>query len=56
MRRGRDRRPLPRLGRQMPWMTGAVVYRDVWWEHDAAGLRDPYLARVEQLLGKGRDD
>ncbi len=21
------------------WMTGRVVYRDVWWEHDAAGLR-----------------
>lgn len=26
------------------WMTGALVYRDVWWEHDAAGLRDPHLA------------
>jgi putative acetyltransferase len=33
------------------WMTGAVVYRDVWWEHDAAGLRDPDLAQVEEMLG-----
>jgi putative acetyltransferase len=21
------------------WMVGRVIYRDVWWEHDAAGLR-----------------
>lgn len=34
-----------------PWMTGRVVYRDVWWEHDAAGLRDPELAQIEQALG-----
>lgn len=33
-----------------PWMTGRVVYRDVWWEHDAAGLRDPLLAQVEMSL------
>lgn len=33
-----------------PWMTGRVVYRDVWWEHDAAGLRDPVLAQVEMSL------
>jgi putative acetyltransferase len=33
------------------WMTGRVVYRDVWWEHDQAGLRDPLLARVERELG-----
>lgn len=32
------------------WMTGRVVYRDVWWEHDRAGLRDPELARVERNL------
>lgn len=32
------------------WMTGRVVYRDVWWEHDAAGLRDPVLAQVEMSL------
>ena len=31
-----------------PWMTGRVVYRDVWWAHDAAGLRDPELAVIEQ--------
>lgn len=34
-----------------PWMSGRVVYRDVWWEHDAAGLRDPELAEVERTLG-----
>lgn len=33
------------------WMLGRVVYRDVWWEHDAAGLRDPELAEVERALG-----
>jgi len=32
------------------WMMGRVVYRDVWWEHDRAGLRDPELARVERTL------
>ena len=32
------------------WMTGALVYRDVWWEYDAAGLRDPALAEVEEML------
>ncbi len=34
-------------------MTGRIVYRDVWWEHDAAGLRDPALAQVERALGQG---
>ena len=29
------------------WMTGQIVYRDVWWRHDAAGLRDPRLADLE---------
>ena len=33
------------------WMTGRVVYRDVWWEHDSTGLRDPLLAQVETGLG-----
>jgi putative acetyltransferase len=28
-----------RLSRHQEWMVGRVVYRDVWWEHDAAGLR-----------------
>ena len=23
-----------------PWMTGALVYPDVFWEHDAVGLRE----------------
>jgi len=32
------------------WMTGRVVYPDVWWRHDAAGLRDPVLAEVEERL------
>ena len=29
------------------WMTGRVVYPDVWWRHDFAGLRDPVLAELE---------
>jgi len=33
------------------WMTGQVVYRDVWWRHDCAGLRDPMLAEIEEMLG-----
>jgi putative acetyltransferase len=35
------------------WMVGRVVYRDVWWEHDSAGLRDPELAEIEHALGIG---
>ncbi|GAB3294064.1 GNAT family N-acetyltransferase [Epidermidibacterium keratini] len=34
-----------------PWMSGRVIYPDVWWRHDAAGLRDPQLAEIEQALG-----
>ncbi|MET1058376.1 MAG: GNAT family N-acetyltransferase [Nocardioides sp.] len=30
------------------WMTGRLVYRDVWWQHDSAGLRDPVLAELEE--------
>jgi putative acetyltransferase len=30
------------------WMTGRVVYPDVWWRNDAAGLRDPVLAQLEE--------
>jgi putative acetyltransferase len=33
-----------------PWMTGQLIYPDVWWRHDAAGLRDPRLAEVEERL------
>ena len=32
------------------WMTGQLIYRDIWWRHDAAGLRDPTLAEIEELL------
>jgi putative acetyltransferase len=32
------------------WMTGQLIYPAVWWEHDAAGLRDPRLADVEERL------
>lgn len=34
------------------WMTGRLVYPDLWWRHDAAGLRDPDLAELEELLGR----
>ena len=30
-----------------PWMTGRLVYPDVWWRLDLVGLRDPLLADVE---------
>lgn len=30
------------------WMTGQLIYPAVWWEHDAAGLRDPGLAELEE--------
>ena len=33
------------------WMTGRLIYPDVWWRHEAAGLRDPELAEIEELLG-----
>jgi putative acetyltransferase len=29
-----------RLSAYEPWMTGTVVYPDVFWRHDAVGLRD----------------
>jgi putative acetyltransferase len=29
------------LSRHAPWMTGTMVYPDVWWRHDAVGLREP---------------
>lgn len=31
-----------------PWMTGRLVYREVWWQFDATGLRDPDLAVLEK--------
>jgi putative acetyltransferase len=39
-----------RFGAWEEWMTGRVVYPDVWWRRDAAGLRDPLLAEVEERL------
>jgi putative acetyltransferase len=30
------------------WMTGQLVYPGIWWERDAAGLRDPHLAELEK--------
>lgn len=35
-----------------PWMTGRVVYPDVWWRHDCVGLRDPDLAFLEDLFAR----
>lgn len=34
-----------------PWMTGRLVYPDVWWRLDLVGLRDPLLAQVEAASG-----
>ena len=34
------------------WMTGRIVYPDVWWRHDAAGLRDPDLAFLEEYFAR----
>lgn len=39
------------LGDQPDWLTGRVVYPEVWWRHDSTGLRDPDLAEVEAALG-----
>jgi len=33
-----------------PWMTGRLVYPDVWWRSDLVGLRDPELAEIESAL------
>ena len=37
------------------WMTGQLIYRDVWWRHDSAGLRDPLLAELERGTDEVRD-
>ncbi len=39
-----------RLDGWADWMTGRFVYPDVWWRHEAAGLRDPDLAELERLF------
>ena len=36
-----------------PWMTGQLIYPSVWWEHDAAGLRDPRLGELEERFPTG---
>lgn len=33
------------------WLSGRVVYPEVWWRHDSTGLRDPDLAEIEAALG-----
>jgi putative acetyltransferase len=33
-----------------PWMTGALVYAEPFWEHDCVGLRDPLLSQLEQVF------
>jgi putative acetyltransferase len=33
-----------------PWMTGQLIYPDIWWRYGAAGLRDPGLAEVEERV------
>ena len=33
------------------WMSGRVVYPEVWWRHDSTGLRDPDLAEIEAAIG-----
>ena len=34
-----------------PWMRGGIVYPDVFWRHDAVGLRGATLAEVRAALG-----
>lgn len=34
-----------------PWMVGALVYCDAFWELDAVGLRGDVLTAVEESLG-----
>lgn len=41
------------LGGHEPWMTGRLVYPDVWWRLDLVGLRDPDLAAIEEALARG---
>ena len=34
------------------WMSGQLIYPDIWWTHDAAGLRDPVLAELEERFAE----
>lgn len=38
------------------WMTGGLVYPDVWWRNDLVGLRDPLLAELEEPGSPPPDD
>lgn len=38
------------LAAHEPWMTGRLVYPDVWWRLDLVGLRDPELGEIEARL------
>ena len=40
------------------WIAGRLIYPDVWWRHDVAGLRDPLLAesrRGTEMKSETRD-
>jgi putative acetyltransferase len=40
------------LLRERPdWLSGRIVYPEVWWRHDSTGLRDPDLAAIESAYG-----
>jgi putative acetyltransferase len=34
------------------WMSGQLIYPEIWWEHDAAGIRDPRLAELEERFAE----
>jgi putative acetyltransferase len=36
-------------------MTGQLIYPDIWWTHDSAGLRDPELAEIEERFARSSD-
>ena len=38
------------------WMTGQLIYPDLWWRYDAAGLRDPLLAQIERPRARRTDE
>ena len=38
------------------WRTGQLVYRDVWWRHDSAGLRDPCSPGSRKHRARRRSD
>ena len=44
------------FGGHEDWMTGQLIYPSVWWEHGAAGIRDPGLAELEQRFASLDED